>query len=131
MKPFVWLYIVLYSGLAVWAIREDLRHDAPIWKALMSTIGNALGIGGMIVWAADVRSAEIQALWTWVFPFLLLQAALEARFEFRGRLRRLLPEADLQDAQMRSLIATSLVMGALVALPYFLLNYLVAYGELS
>lgn len=129
MAPFLWLYIALYSGLSVWGIREDVVQGAPSWKAISSTVGNALGIGGMIVWVGGLRSPEIQALWTWVFPLLLLQAAVEARFEYRVRLGRLLPDADLEDAQMRSLMATSLVIGVLLAIPFFLINYWVAYAD--
>ncbi len=128
MDPFVWLYIVLYAGLALWGIREDVVHQAPVWKSLLSTVGNALGIGGMLVWIAGVRSPEIQTLWTWVFPFLLVQAALEARFEYRVRLGRILPETEPGDAQMRSLMVTSIVIGVILALPYFLINYWVAFA---
>ena len=130
MAPFVWLYIALYTGLSLWGIREDLVHRAPAWKSVSSTAGNALGIGGMIVWVTGLCSPQIQELWTWVFPFLLVQAALEARYEYRVRLGRILPEADLEDAQMRSLIATSLVIGVVMAVPFFVLNYRVAYAEL-
>ena len=131
MDALVWLYIALYSGFAVWGIREDLRFGAPTWKALLSTVGNALGIGGMIILIEGVVSPEISAVWAWVWPGLLVQAALEARFEYRVRLRRILPEADLEDAQMRSLILTSVVISVLLALPYFWMNYLVAYGTAS
>lgn len=127
MAPFVWLYIALYGALSLWGIHEDVVHRAPVWKALLSTVGNALGMGGMIVWAAGIRSAEIQSVWTWVFPFLLLQAGLEARFEYRTRLAQVLPETQKGDAQMRNLMLTSVVIGTVLALPYFLINYWVAF----
>ncbi|QDU83691.1 hypothetical protein Pla163_07920 [Planctomycetes bacterium Pla163] len=127
MLFFAYLYIAMYTTVALWGIREDMRWEAPRWKATLSVVGNAVGIAGMLLWATDEVGQKLSAVWRWVLPALVIQLAIEVVYEYRLRLRRMLPEGELSDAQIRSLVWTSIGLGLLTAVPFFWMNYELAY----
>lgn len=122
-----YLYIAMYTTVALWGIREDMRWEAPRWKATLSVVGNALGIAGMVLWAAGEADPKLAVVWRWVLPGLVIQLAIEVVYEYRLRLRRMLPEGELSDAQIRSLVWTSIGLGLLTAAPFFWMNYQLAF----
>lgn len=131
MIVLAYLYIAMFATVSLWGIREDLRWQAPKWKALLSVVGNAVGIAGMVLWSRGDIGAELSEIWRWVFIGLVLQLLIEIAYEYRLRLRRMLPEGQLSDGQIRSLVWTSIGLGLLTALPYFYMNYELAFPRES
>jgi len=122
-----YLYIAMFASVSVWGIREDLRWSAPRWKAMLSVVGNSVGIAGMLLWARGDVNPQLAAAWRWVLGALVLQLLIEIAYEYRLRLRRMLPEGELSDAQIRSLVWTSIGAGLLTAVPYFYMNWALAF----
>lgn|GEM_PF-4666567 len=131
MIVLAYLYIVMFVTVSLWGIREDLRWEAPKWKALLSVVGNAIGIAGMVLWTQGEIGPRLADIWRWVFLGLVLQLVIEIVYEYRLRLRRMLPEGQLSDAQIRSLVWTSIGLGLLTALPYFYMNFELAFPSES
>jgi hypothetical protein len=121
-------YIGLYTVFALWGMRQDLLWQVPRWKALVSTVGNALGIAGMLLFALEIRDERIAGAWVGVCALLAIQLIVEVRYEFRQRLERLLPEGVPADDQTKSLVWTSLGLGLVSALPYYWMNLRLALG---
>ncbi len=124
----VYLYIGFYAAGALYSRVRDGRAGSPLWKGVMSSVGDALGIAGMFLWVRGDPAPLLVRLWPAVLLFLLVQIALEARYELRARLGRLDPELDPEDPQMRSLSRTAVVFGVAVALPMLCINALLAFG---
>ncbi|MHC4378213.1 MAG: hypothetical protein ACYS26_16555 [Planctomycetota bacterium] len=129
MAFLLYAYIGLYTVFALWGMRQDLRWGVPRWKALVSTVGNALGIAGMLLFALEIRDARIATVWAGVCALLAVQLIVEGQYEFRHRLRRLLPEGVPADDQTKSLVWTSLALGLVSALPYYWMNLQLALGK--
>lgn len=129
MAFLLYAYISLYTVFALWSMLQDLRWSVPRWKSLVSTVGNALGIAGMLLFAMEVRDERIAALWAGVCALLAGQLIVEGQYEFRHRLRRLLPDGVTADDQTKSLVWTSLALGLLSALPYYWMNLQLALGQ--
>lgn len=128
MTLLAYLYVAMFASVSLWGIREDLRWNAPRWKAVLSVVGNAIGIAGMVLYLAGEPNPRIAAAWRWVLGGLVLQLLIEIVYEYRLRLRRMLPEGELSDAQIRSLVWTSIGAGLLTAVPYFYMNWALAFG---
>ncbi|MEZ5980436.1 MAG: hypothetical protein R3F34_19790 [Planctomycetota bacterium] len=126
---FAYLYIAMFVTVTLWGIREDIRWEAPRWKAVMSTVGNAVGIAGMLLWVSGDASARLAAVWRWVLAALVAQLLIEIAYEYRLRLRRMLPDGELSDAQIRSLVWTSIVLGLVTAVPFFYMNWSLAFPD--
>ena len=125
------VYIVLYAGAALWGIAEDVRYEAPRWKALLTTVGNALGCAGMILYAADAVSPELSVAWRGVFALLVAQFVIDLVWEVRYRLPKLVLSVDEDGEEQRlgrSGIAASVALGVVVLVPFFVVNYWVAFG---
>lgn len=129
MAFLLYAYIGLYTVFALWGMRQDLRWGVPRWKALVSTVGNALGIAGMLLFTLEIRDERISAVWAGVCALLAVQLIVEGQYEFRHRLRRLLPEGVPADDQTKSLVWTSLGLGLVSALPYYWMNLQLALGK--
>jgi hypothetical protein len=126
---FAYLYIGFFAAGAVYSRVRDARASAPMWKALVSTVGDALGVAGMLVYVGGAPAPLIVRLWPAVFVFLVLQLVIEARYELRARLGRLDPELDPDDPQMRSLARTAVAFGVAAALPMLWLNGRLAFPD--
>lgn len=127
MIVLAYLYILMFVTVSMWGIREDMRWEAPKWKAVLSVVGNAVGIAGMVLWTQGEFGPRLAEIWRWVFVGLVAQLVIEIVYEYRLRLRRMLPEGQLSDGQIRSLVWTSIGLGLLTALPYFYMNYELAF----
>ena len=121
-------YIGLYALLAAFGIREDARFGAPFWKAALSTVGNGLGIAGMILYARGAHPLPFAVAWRAVFALLVVQFAIEAVFELRVRLPRLWLEDATSRRWRRAVMALSLAAGLAFSIPYYLINYRLAFG---
>lgn len=128
MKLLLLLYMAGYAAVSIWAVREDLQARAPAWKPLLGTVETALGVGGMWLYLSGPRDPTIARIWVFVFPFLVLAGLLDGVAEFRGGLQRMLPEGDRQDPQLRSLVWLMVLGSVLLTLPYYWLNFRLAYG---
>jgi hypothetical protein len=113
MKPLLWIYVGLYAALALWSIREHLSRDQPAWKALLDTVCSALGLGGMCLFLTGEADPRISAVWAYVFPLLMVEEAIDLRFEL---------------THWRSLLWVMLAGGVLFAVPYYWMNFQVAFG---
>ena len=49
MIVLAYLYIAMFAFVSLWGIREDLRWNAPRWKAVLSVVGNSVGIAGLLL----------------------------------------------------------------------------------
>lgn len=125
MKPLLWIYVCLYAALALWSIREHLSRDQPAWKALLDTICSALGLGGMCLFLTGGADPRISAVWAYVFPLLMVEEAIDLRFEL-AQWRA--GHGEWGDPQIRSLLWVMLAGGVVFAVPYYWMNFLVAYG---
>lgn len=125
------LYVVMFVTVSLWGIREDIRWEAPRWKAVLSVVGNAIGIAGMVLYLQGDVGPKLAAIWRWVFFGLVAQLVVEVVYEYRLRLRRMVPEGQLSDGQIRSLVWTSIAIGLLTALPYLGMNYALAFPSES
>lgn len=125
-----YLYVAMFVTVSLWGIREDMRWEAPRWKATLSVVGNAVGIAGMVLFLQGDAGPKLASIWRWVFFALVAQLVVEIVYEYKLRLRRMLPEGQLSDAQIRSLVWTSIAIGLITALPYLGMNYALAFpGE--
>lgn len=124
----VTIYAAIFSVTAVQGIREDLRFGAPLWKAALSTIAKALGVAGMLLSGSDYLADDLRSGWRWVVGLILLEALVELRFSYVQRFQRVLPDGESGDAQLRSLIWTSVLLGLVAAAPYYWLNIALAFG---
>ena len=106
MVLLTYIYIGVYAAAALQGIREDVRFEAPRWKAILSTIANALGVAGMIFFAEGVRSPELALGWRWVVALIAIATVV----------------------QLRSLVWTSIALGLLASAPFFWMNLSLAFG---
>lgn len=128
MRFLIYLYAGVFSGIAVQGIREDLRFGVPIWKVALSTVAHALGVAGMLLFAAERVAPGLRAAWGWVFALIVAETLIQLRFTYRQRFHRVLPEGEASDGQLRSLIWTSVLLGLLAAAPYYWMNAALAFG---
>jgi hypothetical protein len=125
MKPLLWIYAALYAALAIWGIREHLQRRRALWKAVLTTIANALGLGGMWLYLTGEPDPLIASIWALVFPLLLVEEAIELRIELAEWRAG---HGEWADPQIRSLLWVMLAAGLAFSLPYFWMNFQVAYG---
>jgi hypothetical protein len=128
MKLLLLLYMAAYAAGSIWGVREDLKERAPAWKPLLATVETALGLGGMWLYLSGPRDPAIAGIWRFVFPFLILAGLIDVLAEFRHGLQRMLPEEDRRDPQLRSLVWLMVLGGLLLTLPYYWVNFRLAYG---
>ncbi|QDU69232.1 hypothetical protein [Engelhardtia mirabilis] len=128
MRLLIYFYIGIYAAAALQSIREDVRFEAPRWKAGLSTVANALGVAGMLFYVQGVRSPELALGWRWVVALIAVATAVQLRYTFHLRFRRVLPEGDPADGQLRSLVWTSIGLGLLASAPFFWMNLSLAFG---
>lgn len=131
MRFLTLLYVAIFAAVAVQGIREDLRFGAPLWKAALSTAANALGVAGMLLYTGESVEPQVRAVWPWVLGLIVIEELVQLRFTYRQRYQRVLPEGEPGDAQLRSLILTSVLLGLLAALPCYWMNAMLAYGPLE
>ena len=128
LRIVILIYAAAFAAVAVQGIREDLRFGAPLWKAGLSTAANALGVAGMLLYSGGDVEPRVRSLWPWVLALIVVETLVQFRFTYRQRFRRVLPEGEPGDAQLRSLILTSVLLGLLAAAPYYWMNAMLAYG---
>lgn len=127
----IYAYIALFTLVTLWELRDLVAPEqpAPRWRALLTTVGSALGIAGMLLFAQGVDDPRIAQIWQVVFGLLLLQMIFEAFLDFRRFLRRLFPDGGVPDEQSKALVWTFMGLALVASLPYFWMNYQVAFGS--
>jgi hypothetical protein len=128
MTLVTYVYIAIYALVALQGIREDLRFGVPLWKAALSTVANALGVAGMLLYLAPRVDPSLVRLWAWVCLLLVVEALVQLRFSYRSRYRRVLPDGEPGDAQLRSLLWSSVLVNLLAAAPCYTMNFALALG---
>lgn len=128
MRFLLFVYIGIFAAAALQRVREDIRFEVPRWKATLSTVVAALGVSGMILYVEGVERPGLAAVWRWVVALIAIDTVLQLRYTFQSRFQRVLPEGDPADAQLRSLVWTSIGLGLLASAPYFWMNASLALG---
>jgi hypothetical protein len=122
------LYIGLFVLLSVWGIHTETEIGAPRWKVGLGAVAGAVGAAGMIFYWRDAVTPGLSSAWKLVFPLLVLQSIVDAAWDLRYGLERVDPDGEAGVAARRGLVIASFATGILVLVPYFYINYRVAFG---
>ena len=123
------LYIVAHVALSAIALMQAARLYAPRWRLGLHALGRGAGCAGMILLAQEAVIPEVSSLWRFVFPVLIAEALIDGAWDLRiGLPRQLAALGDtVEPREARRLLFGSLTLGVLVSIPYFVLNYRVAW----
>jgi hypothetical protein len=124
----VYPYVALYAVVAIWTIRAGARAGAPAWKSATTTVVDALGVAGMLVWARGDPAPWLVVGWRIVLPVLAAGTALRLVWWYRRAFAREWRASERREPQLRALLVTSATFATLAFLPMLWINARLAYS---
>jgi len=115
------LYGALYFFLACTMESENLGHSYPIVYVVLSMVAQTLVVCGIFLFALEA-SPDFARIWRWLFPLLILEAAVGIVFD-----ATIPPEFNYRTHRMDWVL--NLVFSLWISTPAYYFNYRLArYG---
>lgn len=125
MRVALYVYTVIYVLFALWVVVEGLKDRDPLWKPIIDAVLFVLGLLGIVLYLAHLRSEPLILTWRIVSVALVMGHIIVNLYDRHRILSG--KDSDISRPSELAILATDLFTVVMIA-PAIIVNLLYAYS---